>query len=145
MDVAECFLAIRRLAHSHELADGANQRPHYSIRTLARALTFASDVCATYGLRRSLWEGFVMAFTMLLEPKSNQTVRSLIHANILAKAKNARSAASFVPPAPSQDHVQLGSFWLEAGPLAPQLAEDYVLTASVQDKVVGLEIGRAHV
>ncbi|MCO5578538.1 hypothetical protein L7F22_032381 [Adiantum nelumboides] len=138
MDVAECFLAIRRLAHSHELADGANQRPHYSIRTLARALTFASDVCATYGLRRSLWEGFVMAFTMLLEQKSNQTVRSLIHANILAKAKNARSAASFVPPAPSQDHVQLGSFWLEAGPLAPQLAEDYVLTASVQDKVVGL-------
>ncbi|SNX87533.1 related to MDN1 - Huge dynein-related AAA-type ATPase (midasin) [Melanopsichium pennsylvanicum] len=142
MDVAECYAEIRRLAQQHQLADGANQRPHYSIRTLSRALTFATDIAPLYGLRRSLWEGFIMAFTLLLDEASARTVRAIIERHTLAKAKNARAIATFVPPAPrgadEGKFVQVGPFWLPTGPAALDAAEDYILTASVQSKLVGL-------
>jgi len=44
LDVAEYYEAVKRLARSGQLADGSNHRPHFSMRTLVRALTFASDV-----------------------------------------------------------------------------------------------------
>lgn len=143
MDVADCFVLIKQLTNQQKLADGANQRPHYSIRTLARALTFAKDTASVYGLRRALFEGFIMAFTMLLDQQSGTIVRDILKRNILDRAKNAKAAASFVPPRPaasstSTSHIQIGSFWLETG---SQLAEDvpeYILTTSVQEKLVGL-------
>ncbi|KAJ1018157.1 hypothetical protein NDA16_005023 [Ustilago loliicola] len=142
MDVAECYAEIRRLAQQHQLADGANQRPHFSIRTLSRALTFATDIAPQYGLRRSLWEGFVMAFTLLLDEASARIVRAIVERHTLSKAKNARSIATFVPPAPQGaddgKYVQVGPFWLPTGPVPLDAAEDYILTPSVQSKLVGL-------
>ncbi|SYW78136.1 related to MDN1 - Huge dynein-related AAA-type ATPase (midasin) [Ustilago bromivora] len=142
MDVAECYAEIRRLAQQHQLADGANQRPHFSIRTLSRALTFATDIAPQYGLRRSLWEGFVMAFTLLLDEASARIVRAIIERHTLSKAKNARAIATFVPPAPQGaddgKFVQVGPFWLPTGPATLNAAEDYILTPSVQSKLVGL-------
>ncbi|TKY90301.1 hypothetical protein EX895_000299 [Sporisorium graminicola] len=142
MDIAECYAEIRRLAQQHQLADGANQRPHFSIRTLSRALTFATDIAPQYGLRRSLWEGFVMAFTLLLDDASARVVRAIIERYTLTKAKNARAIATFVPPAPKGaedgDFVQVGPFWLPTGPAPLDAAEDYILTPSVQSKLVGL-------
>jgi midasin len=145
MDVAEAYAEIRALVDRHELADGANQRPHFSIRTLSRALTFAADVAPTYGLRRALWEGFVMAFVLLLDEASAARVHEILQRRLMARAKNVKAAASFVPPAPAGaaegKWVQVGAFWLETGPLPIDAAEDYVLTPSVQAKLVGL--GRA--
>ncbi|SJX65482.1 related to MDN1-Huge dynein-related AAA-type ATPase (midasin) [Sporisorium reilianum f. sp. reilianum] len=142
MDVAECYAEIRRLAQQHQLADGANQRPHFSIRTLSRALTFATDIAPQYGLRRSLWEGFIMAFTLLLDDASARVVRAIIERHTLTKAKNARAIATFVPPPPKGaedgDFVQVGPFWLPTGPAPLDAAEDYILTPSVQSKLVGL-------
>lgn len=139
MDIAQCFVHIKRLAQDQKLADGANQRPHYSVRTLARALVFAKDTCSAYGLRRALYEGFLMAFTMLLDPPSAETVRSLLMSAVLGKANNVNAIANFVPPAPrSGPHVQIGPFWLEVGPKPLNDAPDYILTPSVQDKLIGL-------
>lgn len=142
MDVAECYAEIRQLAQQHQLADGANQRPHFSIRTLSRALTFATDITPQYGLRRSLWEGFIMAFTLLLDDVSARTVRAIVERYTLSKAKNARAIATFVPPAPKGasegEFVQVGPFWLATGPAPLDVAEDYILTPSVQSKLVGL-------
>lgn len=142
LDAAELYAAIRQRAAKHELADGANQRPHYSIRTLARALGFAADAAPTYGLRRALYEGFLMAFMMLLDNASADVVRGLIERHTLARAKNSRQVASFVPPPPpgadEGQSIRLGPFWLESGPLPLDPADDYVLTPSVQAKVVGL-------
>lgn len=143
MDVADCFVMIKQLTHQQKLADGANQRPHYSIRTLARALTFAKDTASVYGLRRALFEGFIMAFTMLLDQQSGTIVRDILKHNILDRAKNAKAAASFVPPRPassstSTSHVQIGSFWLESGSQPTEDVSEYILTTSVQEKLVGL-------
>ncbi|PWN31683.1 uncharacterized protein FA14DRAFT_162613 [Meira miltonrushii] len=143
MDVADCFVMIKQLTHQQKLADGANQRPHYSIRTLARALTFAKDTSSVYGLRRALFEGFIMAFTMLLDQQSGTIVRDILKRNILDRAKNAKAAASFVPPRPassstSTSHIQIGSFWLETGSQPAEDVPEYILTTSVQEKLVGL-------
>ncbi|CAO1619537.1 unnamed protein product [Parajaminaea phylloscopi] len=141
-DVAECYRSIRKMAADHLLADGANQRPHYSIRTLSRALTFAAEQAGRFGLRRAVWEGFVMAFTMLLDDKSAQLVRQALDRLIMSRAINSKKAASFVPPAPRDatdgSHVQIGPFWLRAGPHTLDAAPEYILTPSVQNKLVGL-------
>lgn len=39
------------------LADGANHRPHYSLRSLCRSLDFARSIAMDYGLERALYEG----------------------------------------------------------------------------------------
>ncbi|WFD22919.1 hypothetical protein MEQU1_001598 [Malassezia equina] len=138
LDVAEWYTAVRRLAVQHELADGANQRPPYSVRTLARALTFATALAPSYGLRRSLVEGVCMAFGMLLDAPSAAKLQQVTTAHLLSRAKDARVRPGFVPPSPGPGYVQVGSFWLATGPLEPEAASSYVLTPSVEAKVQAL-------
>lgn len=48
------YLAVRKEANSH-LVDGTGHRPHYSLRTLCRALKYAADnPCRS--VQRSLYE-----------------------------------------------------------------------------------------
>lgn len=139
MDVAELYHTTKMLAESHEIADGANQRPHFSMRTLARALSFAATVTPIYGLRRSLWEGWIMAFTMPLSEKSANVVRALAEKHIVNRAKNPRTVLNSAPPKPtSDDYLGLGHFWLERGPLPLEVDEGYILTPSVQAKLIDL-------
>ena len=138
LDVAEWYTDLRRLAAQHAIADGANQRPHYSIRTLARALTFAATLAPTYGLRRALAEGVEMAFGMLLDAPSTAVFQQRLQTHLLARAKDRRVARTFVPPSPGPSYVSLGAFWLETGPLPLDEAPSYVLTPSVEAKVSAL-------
>lgn len=48
------------------LTDGTNQKPHYSLRTLCRALETARLMCGVYGYQRSLYEGVCAAFLTAL-------------------------------------------------------------------------------
>lgn len=138
LDVAEWYTAVRHAAMRHELADGANQRPHYSVRTLARALTFAATLAPSYGLRRALAEGVQMSFGMLLDAPSALAFSNLVQRHLLSHTKDRRIHASFVPPAPHPHAIQVGAFWLETGPVPPDDAPDYVLTPSVEAKIGAL-------
>ena len=40
MDVAEFYSAAKQVAENRQIADGANHRPHFSMRTLVRAKRF---------------------------------------------------------------------------------------------------------
>jgi midasin len=51
MDVAEFYQSVKALAEQRQIADGDNHRPHYSMRTLTRALTFANDTRPQTGFR----------------------------------------------------------------------------------------------
>ncbi|WFD33761.1 hypothetical protein MCUN1_000578 [Malassezia cuniculi] len=138
LDVAEWYASVRSLAAKHELADGVNQRPHYSVRTLARALTFALAIAPDYGIRRALSEGLFMSFGTLLDTLGQARLKALISQHILSKSRDKRRAApSFVPPA-REGHVAVGPFWLRTGPLPPQPVDDYVCTPSVQAKLEAL-------
>ncbi|KAM5539433.1 hypothetical protein V8D89_006885 [Ganoderma adspersum] len=140
MDVAEFYTAVKRLSEERQIADGANHRPHFSMRTLARALTFAADMASAYSLRRALWEGCLMAFTMALDGPSAAAVTVLAQKHILAGVKNPRSllAKEPSPPGDPAAFVKFGPFYLERGPLPEDPAEDYIMTPSVETKLVDL-------
>ncbi|KAI9068715.1 midasin [Trametes sanguinea] len=140
MDVAEFYTAVKRLAEERQIADGSNHRPHFSMRTLARALTFAADMAPTYSLRRALWEGCLMAFTMVLDGPSATAVTALAQKHILAGVRNPRSllAKEPLPPSDPSAFVKFGPFYLERGPLPEDPAEDYIMTPSVETKLIDL-------
>ncbi|BGP16616.1 hypothetical protein JCM10213_000468 [Rhodosporidiobolus nylandii] len=139
-DVAELYAAVKNLALRAQLADGQNMPPHFSMRTLARALSFASEFAPTFGLRRALFEGFVMAFTMLLDSRSQAVVRTLIDKHVVQPAKNPKSLMERVPAMPPglERAIRIHHYWLEEGPHDPEEPEDYILTPSVQAKVCDL-------
>ncbi|PPQ92825.1 hypothetical protein CVT25_004313 [Psilocybe cyanescens] len=139
MDIAEFYTAVKQVAETRQIADGANHRPHFSMRTLVRALTFAADTASKYSLRRSVWEGCLMAFTMVLDGESANLVTSLAHKHLLSVVKNFRSVLSKDPSPPSNGvFVKFGPFYLEKGSLDDDLAEDYIITPSVEQKLIDL-------
>jgi midasin len=140
MDVADFYIAVKHLSEERKIADGSNHRPHYSMRTLARALMWTADMAGTYGLRRALWEGCLMGFTMVLDSPSADSVIALARRHILAGVRNPGSLLAREPNAPSPpDHfVKFGPFYLEKGPLGNNLVEDYILTPSVEKKLIDL-------
>ncbi|KAK0187828.1 midasin nuclear AAA ATPase [Armillaria mellea] len=142
LNVAEFYSAVKQLSETRQIADGSNHRPHYSMRTLARALTFAADTASTFGLRRAIWEGCLMAFTMVLDGPSAELVTSLAQKYLLAGVRNPRSILSKVPSPPTSrspdEFVKFGPFYLEKGPLEPDSADEYIMTPSVETKLIDL-------
>jgi midasin len=139
MDIAEFYSAVKKLSESRQISDGDNHRPHFSMRTLTRALTFAADTASAYSLRRSVWEGCLMAFTMVLDTESAQMVTTVARKHLLAGVRNPRSMLIKEPSAPKTGtFVKFGPFYLEKGSLEEVLAEDYILTPSVQQKLIDL-------
>ncbi|KAG1891663.1 uncharacterized protein F5891DRAFT_1211120 [Suillus fuscotomentosus] len=109
-----------------ELADGSNKKPHYSMRTLARALTFAADIAGLFGLRRALWEGMLMAFT------SAEAVTALAQKHILAGVRNPRSLLAREPGRSVEEFIKFGPFHLEKGPLPEDPVEEYIVPSLVE-------------
>ncbi|KAF7309703.1 Midasin [Mycena indigotica] len=138
LDVAQFYSAVKELADGRRIADGSNHRPHYSMRTLARALTFAADIAPLYGPRRSIWEGCMMAFTMVLDEDSARTVIALGHKHLLAGVRNPRTFFTQEPTAQGVNFVKFGPFYLEKGPIEPDPVEDYIMTPSVEAKLIDL-------
>lgn len=139
MDVAEFYIAVKQVAEGRQIADGANHRPHFSMRTLARALTFASITAAAFSLRRSVWEGCLMAFTMTLDSESTEVVMHLARKHLLSNVRNPNSMLSREPSAPSQgSFVKFGPFYLEQGPIELDPAVNYIVTPSVARKLTDL-------
>ncbi|KZT60094.1 P-loop containing nucleoside triphosphate hydrolase protein [Calocera cornea HHB12733] len=140
LDVVELYLTVKDLASSGRLADGANQAPHYNMRTLTRTMTYAAEQSSTFGLRRALWEGFLMCFAMTLDQASSALVRQAGETHILGRVRNAKSLLRQIPPIPSQSCTdQFAPFYLEKGPLPiPSNAGDYILTPSVRIKLLDL-------
>ncbi|KAG1882661.1 hypothetical protein F4604DRAFT_1986326 [Suillus subluteus] len=138
MDVAEFYISVK----GAELADGSNKKPHYSMRTLARALMFAADIAGLFGLRRALWEGMLMAFTMVLDGGSAETVTALAQKHILAGVRNPRSLLArepnFPPGRSIEESIKFGPFHLEKGPLPEDPMEEYIMTPSVEKKLIDL-------
>jgi len=101
---------------------------------------WASDATNSFGLRRALWEGCLMAFTMTLDSPSAEVLTALARRHLLANVKNPGSllARQPVPPADPDNFVKVGPFYLTRGPLPPDPAEEYIITPSVEKKLVDL-------
>ncbi|CAK7243634.1 MAG: AAA ATPase midasin [Sporothrix thermara] len=153
--VARLYLAIKALAEEKRLVDGANEVPHYSLRTLTRVLRYVDDVAPLYGLERALVEGFCMGFLTLLSQASENLVMPLILDHLLGgeNGTNASSAhrrqailaqAPRTPPSDGHQYVRFVSkdkdrqYWLMQGAETPVAREDYIRTAYVERNLLNL-------
>ncbi|KAF9437661.1 AAA ATPase midasin [Entomortierella beljakovae] len=135
-DIADFYLAVKALSNAHKLADGANQRPHFSMRTLTRALQFVREIVSTYGLRRSIYEAFSMTFLTQLNKDSERAVQALVEKHLLNGVKNPRQLVTQVPRRPEsqgdKELIQFGHFWLQCGSHPVRDDGQYILTPSVE-------------
>jgi hypothetical protein len=64
------------------LVDSANQKPQYSLRTLARALEFVRVAWPVYGQARALYDGFAMAFHTQLHADCAPVLDALLQVRV---------------------------------------------------------------
>ncbi|KAJ5569528.1 uncharacterized protein N7459_008958 [Penicillium hispanicum] len=139
-DLAQLYMEVKRLSNENQLTDGAGQRPHFSIRTLVRALIYVIDHAHIYGLRRAIFEGFSMSFLTVLSLESERSLTPLLETHIFSNAKNARSLLGQTPqpPADGRDYVQFKHYWMQRGPLMPEEQPHYIITPFIEKNLKNL-------
>ncbi|KAG0232655.1 AAA ATPase midasin [Actinomortierella wolfii] len=133
-DIVDFYLEVKGKTNRHELADGAGQRPHFSMRTLTRALQFVREIVSTYGLRRAMYEAFSMTFLTQLNKDSERAVRALVEKHLLKGVKNPRTLITHIPRRPNTEEelLQFDHYWLKCGRYPPVDVGQYILTPSVR-------------
>ncbi|POS87850.1 hypothetical protein EPUL_000412 [Erysiphe pulchra] len=145
-DIAKLYMKIIKLTHEKKLVDGANQVPHFSLRTLTRVLSYAEKMAPLYGLRRALSEGFAMGFLTFLDQESENRLKSLIDSSLSESQKNYKAMLSQSPKYPDDGkrYVQFTSasrdrhYWLLQGLEPCQQQKNYIRTPSVDRNILNL-------
>lgn len=114
------------------LQDGAGVRPVYNLRTLTRALEYARVTADTYGIRRSLVDGFAMSFQTQLDAKSSSEIDILLESHLLPSGTSIKSIVRTSPAAPSPRHVLFDHYWVEGGDLEPSEGDMFIATPTVR-------------
>lgn len=139
-DISRLYLQIKQLADGHNLVDGAGHRPHFSLRTLTRTLSYVIDIIQTYGLRRSLYEGFSMTFLTLLDTTSKNLLLPLLDKHIL-DIRNTRSLLNQIPKRPEthgESYIQFKHYWMHRGSHEVQEQLHYIITPFVERNLLNL-------
>lgn len=140
-DISRLYIEIKQLADNHRLVDGAGQRPHFSLRTLTRTLSYVNDISQVYGLRRSLYEGFCMSFLTLLDRHSEELLIPLLENYLLGSVKNLRSLINQIPKRPEvngESYVQFKHYWMHSGRHEVQEQPHYIITPFVERNMLNL-------
>ena len=139
-DVSSLYLEIKRLAEQNQLVDGANQKPHFSLRTLTRTLVYAIDIAPVYGLRRALFEGFSMSFLTLLNKESALLLLPLIDKYLLGTQKSGRALLRQIPRAPEdkRPYVQFRHYWVAQGDAPVKAQHHYIITPFIEQNLLNL-------
>lgn len=145
-DIARLYLNTKKLADEKRLVDGANEVPHFSLRTLTRVLSYAKEVAPFYGLRRALYEGFSMGFLTLLNRESEAMLIPLMYHHIFGDDKVRKSLLSQSPKIPDdgrkyvrfKSQSQERQYWLLQGDQEPRENENYIISASVERNLLNL-------
>uniref|UniRef100_A0A8D0DW25 Midasin n=1 Tax=Salvator merianae TaxID=96440 RepID=A0A8D0DW25_SALMN len=127
--IVNFYLSVRQECKT-KLVDGTGHRPHYSLRTLCRALRFASsNPCVN--IQRSLYEGFCLGFLTQLDRTSYPIVQKLICQHILSG--NVKNIVKQALPEPKGGRmIKIEGYWISVGDKEPTVDESYVLTPSVK-------------
>lgn len=145
-DIARLYLNTKKRAEEKRLVDGANEVPHFSLRTLTRVLSYVNDVSPFYGLRRALYEGFSMGFLTLLDRASEETLVPLIHHHLLDKQGGSRSLLAQPPRHPNDGRRYVKfmnkdknrQYWLLQGDETPMERADYIITPYIERNLLNL-------
>lgn len=120
--IVRFYLNVRKEATS-TLFDGTAHQPHYSLRTLCRALSIsASNPCGN--IVRSLFEAFSLSFLTQLNHKSYPIVQKMIATTILGNTQNIKAilgmAISKPRCGPAEEYVNVEGYWVLQGSLTPE-------------------------
>ncbi|PLB47863.1 AAA ATPase [Aspergillus steynii IBT 23096] len=139
-DLAHLYMETKKLSNENKLTDGAGQRPHFSIRTLVRALIYVTDHAHIYGLRRSVFEGFSMSFLTVLSQESERLLAPLLERHIFTNARNVRALLGQTPKPPSDGHsyVQFKHYWMRQGNTIPEEQPHYIITPFIEKNLKNL-------
>ncbi|KAL1131390.1 hypothetical protein AAG570_011007 [Ranatra chinensis] len=129
--VVNFYLSVREKARTC-LADATGHKPHYSLRTLCRALVVAAlNLCGS--VQRSLYEALCLSFLTQLDAVSHKIVENMISKIIVADGDINSVLKKPIPePAPSGIHVCFEGFWVSKGDKEPHVPEKYLITPSVR-------------
>ncbi|XP_033739322.1 midasin-like [Pecten maximus] len=128
--IVKFYLTIREQAAKH-LTDGTGHKPHFSLRTLCRALRYSSrNPCGL--VLRSLFEGFCLSFLTQLDRASHPLVEKLVCRHILGKTNITSLLKKDIPmPGDGKYHFVEG-YWIPVGAAKPVQQDKYILTPSVR-------------
>ncbi|KAF2112738.1 hypothetical protein BDV96DRAFT_580311 [Lophiotrema nucula] len=134
LHVTNLYLEIQRLSKSNMLVDGADQKPHFSLRTLTRALTYAREIAPLCTLRRALYEGFQMSFITFLNKASEEVVAPLIKQHLFPEKSTMKAelGKSLQQPQDGRSYVRQGHYWLRQGAFNVEDQPHYIITPFVQ-------------
>ncbi|KAE8442887.1 hypothetical protein EG329_002559 [Mollisiaceae sp. DMI_Dod_QoI] len=145
-DIARLYLNTKRLADEKRLVDGANQVPHFSLRTLTRVLSYVNEITPLYGIRRALYEGFAMGFLTLLDRESEKLLIPLIDHHLLSSHGNFRALLSQTPKHPEDGRSYVAftndrknrQYWMLQGAEPREEQSHYIRTPSVDRNILNL-------
>uniref|UniRef100_A0A4W3JTX9 Midasin n=1 Tax=Callorhinchus milii TaxID=7868 RepID=A0A4W3JTX9_CALMI len=127
--IIDFYLTVRKEAHT-KLTDGTGHRPHYSLRTLCRALRFAAlNPCSS--VQRSLYEGFCMSFLTQLDRTSHPVVQKLICHHIIGSGAKA-VLNQRIPEPKDRSTMLIEGYWITTGDKESVIDQSYILTSSVK-------------
>ncbi|OCL14238.1 midasin [Glonium stellatum] len=134
LDVTSLYLEIQRLAKINMLVDGADQKAHFSLRTLTRTLSYAREMAPLCSLRRALYEGFHMGFLTFLSRASEDLVAPLIKQHLFNKQSNMKAELGkpLRRPEDSRSYVSEGHYWLRKGQHQTEDQPHYIITPFIQ-------------
>ncbi|XP_072178223.1 midasin-like [Diadema setosum] len=129
--IVQFYLSVRKEA-IQKLTDGTGHRPHYSLRTLCRALQLAS-VNQCDSLPRSLYESFCLSFLTQLDRTSHPVVEKLVCRHVIGRS-NVKSllGQSIPPPVGGGKYTKVEGYWVAVGEREPHQPKDYVITPAVR-------------
>ncbi|KAK9099488.1 hypothetical protein Syun_026533 [Stephania yunnanensis] len=79
--IVQFYIGVKKESEER-LQDGANQKPHFSLRSLFRALEYTKRAKKKFGFLRALYDGLCMFFLTLLDGPSAKFMNSIIKSNI---------------------------------------------------------------
>lgn len=129
--IVNFYLNLRKEAHL-SLFDGTVNKPHYSLRTLCRALSIAAANPCEFELR-SLYEAFCLSFLTQLDHKSYPIVENLIVKYMLNEKIVKRLLSSPIPkPKNNLEYINFEGYWITKGTEVTEAPKNYILTPSVR-------------
>ena len=140
-DVSKLYQNILELSSQNRLIDGAGSKPHFSLRTLTRTLSYAKYISPFCSLRRALYEGFQMSFLTLLDDESVRLVQPLIEQSLFGKRTNVRAELRKALRKPSDRHVQgypESKHWVHSGNSPIEEQPQYILTPFIRNNLENL-------
>lgn len=154
--IAKFYLHARKLSSNHQLASGSansSEKPHFSIRTLARSLIYASKSVNMFGPLRAIYEGLFLMFCTLLDWDSLKILQKLLIeflfdgmtpqsiSDILSK--HAKTPLNMTPVDVETNYFKISCFLVPRGKFPPSeeqksFLQKYIITKSVENNLLNV-------